>query len=69
MSLKRVIHISDLLNQDSLEKLLVSFSVAWPVHLEVLIQIVLQCEGVVLPIQNRHLGEQKDGIVSLLLSF
>ncbi len=39
--------ICDIPEQDSLEKLLVSFRVAGPVLLNFLIQKVLQCEGVV----------------------
>lgn len=51
---------SDVLKQNSLEKLLVSFCVAWPVLLNFLKQKVLQCEGVVSPIQVRHLGNEKE---------
>jgi len=60
--------ISDVLKQDSLEKLLVSFCVARPVLLNILIQKVLQCEGIVSPIQVRHLGNEIEAWVSLFAS-
>lgn len=63
----KTIHISDIPKQNSLEKLLVSFCVAWPVLLNFLIQKVLQCEGVVSPIQVCHLGNKRHGWVYLPL--
>lgn len=57
-------HRADIPKQNSLEKLLVSFGVAWPVLLNFFIQKVLQCEGVVSAIQVCHLRNNKGSACS-----
>lgn len=59
VSSENIIQISDAPKQNSLEKLLVSFSVAWPVLLNFLIQDVLQRERVVFHIEVCHLGNMR----------
>lgn len=55
---------ADVPEQNSLEKLLVSFCVAWPVLLNFLIQKVLQCESVFSPIQVCNLWKEQKSQVS-----
>lgn len=50
---------ADVPEQNSLEKLLVSLRVPWPVLLDFLIHKILQCEGIFFPIQIGNLRTEK----------